>query len=168
MPKIVRSHEDRDPDDKRKTIVVYEHTVEIVDKPEEERVIFLIEGPPAFEGSTQYRTLTVQEEEIAALKEKQAWETETGKQIFRFHRDPMAGGLRPVRPPEGQLYRSGETREESFAVPPSGQFRPNAQGERVHAISQGKVGPVTGKMESNIKPGNATMINYPGWVGEYL
>ena len=87
---------------------------------------------------------------------------------FRFHRDPLAGGMRAVRPVTEQLYRSGDTREEAFAVPPSGQFKPNAQGERVHAISQGKVGPVTGKMVSNIKPGNATMIATPGWVGEYL
>lgn len=166
--KFVRSHEERDPEDKRKTTVVYEHTVEIFDKPEEERVIFIISGPPAFEGSTSNLSLTAQQEEIAALREKEQWERETGKTIFRFHRDPLAGGMRAVRPTTEQLYRSGETRAENFAVPPNGQFKPNELGEKPHAISQGKVGAVTGKMESNIRPGNATMVATPAWVGVYL
>ena len=176
MTVIVRSHEDRDPEDKRKTVVVYEHSVEIFDKPEEERVIFVITGPPAFEGSTQTLSLTMQQEEIAALKEKQLWENETGKTIFRFNRDPLAGGMKAVRPPTEQLYRSGIKRQENFAVPPNGQFKPNPEtGERVHAISQGKVGPeildANGRPQvfpSNIRPGNATMVATPGWVGEYL
>src|ERR1700722_7902596 len=117
---IVRQHQEQDPEDKRKMRVVYEHSVEIVDKPEEERVIFLISGPPAFEGSTQTLSLTAQQEEIAALKEKQLWESETGRNIFRFPRAPLAGGMKAVRPPTEQLYRSGIKRQENFAVPPNG------------------------------------------------
>ena len=157
------------------------HSCEIVDKPEEARVIFLITGPPAFEGGPP-RTLTAQEDEIAALMEKQRFEQDTGKQLYHFHKDPLAGGLRPVRPPEGQLYRAGEHRKDVYAMPPNGQFK-HIEGETVgpvpaqgQGIFQGRVGEAdiderTGKPRiyaSNIKPGNAQMVATPAWVGEYL
>ncbi len=169
--KIIRQHTVPDPEDKRKTISVYEHVVEIVDKPEEERVIFIIAGPPAFEGGPSLN-MTAQEENIAALKEKQRWEQETGQEIFQFHRDPMAGGMRPVRPVTEQLWRTNPAgadgkpmpmRKEVFAATPKGM------------ISLGKVGdviedenkqPVINR--SNIKAGQNTMVATPAWVGLYI
>lgn len=181
MPEVlIRSRTIQDPEDKRKTKVVEDYRVEVVDKPEETRVIFLISGPAAFEGGPS-RTLSMQEEEIAALQEKQRFEQETGREIYQFHRDPLAGGLRPARPVTEQLYRAGEHRKDVYAMPPSGQFK-YIEGETQgalpppgHGIFQGRVGEpdigADGKpiiYPSNIKPGNATMISRAGWTGEYL
>ncbi len=156
------------------------HQCEIVDKPEETRVIFLITGPAAFPGGPPL-TLSAQEEEIAALTEKQRWEQETGRQLYQFHRDPFAGGMKAVRPPEGQMYKAGEHRKEAYAMPPSGQFKhiPDETKGPVpmpgHGVFQGRIGEpdigADGKpivYPSNIKPGNATMVSTPGWVGLYL
>lgn len=169
--KIIRQHTAPDPEDKRKTITVFEHIVEIVDKPEEERVIFIIQGPPAFEGGPSLN-MTAQEENIAALKEKQRWEQETGQEIFQFHRDPLAGGMRPVRPVTEQLWRTNPSgpdgkplpmRKEAFASTPKGVV---SLGKIGATIEDEKGNPVV--QRSNIRAGQNTMVATPAWVGLYI
>ena len=172
MPEvIVRSHTIPDPEDKRKTKIVEEHRVEIFDKPEEETVIFLITGPAAFEGGPPI-PLTPQEEHIAALKEKQQFEADHGTEIYQFHRDPLAGGMRPVRPVHEQLWRTNPMGPDGKHLPMRKEkFHMTAQG----IVSQGKIGDVVEDeqgnaviMKSNIQRGQATMISTPGWVGVYI
>jgi len=147
----------------------------VIVKESEGFVIFLLAGPPAWEGGPP-TALDPKVEEAAALMEMTKWQAATGNTCYRFHKDPMAGGLQAVVPPKGQMWRGGEQRSEVFAVPPSGQFKRNEKTGELHVggISQGKVGPLIvdagGEpilMESNIERGNAQMVATAAWTAQF-
>jgi hypothetical protein len=128
--------------------------VEFTEKPEEQRV-FISARNISREGKRS-EPLTTQQETAAAMLAKDWYEQHRGVMLLNFHKDPLAGGLRPQVAPKGQLYRAGVEREEAFVMTPKG------------LVSQGKVGAVKGNRQSNIERGNTIMIATPLWTGEWI
>lgn len=75
-------------------------------KEEENRVFFEIGGPQPRDGEERER-LTLDQEKGEALIAKAKWENKTGHRLLNFHYDPMAGGLKPLVEPKGQVVKRG-------------------------------------------------------------
>jgi len=132
--------------------------VEFSEKENEKFLIIIARRMPQ-EGKRS-EPLTAIEEKVAVDTARSWYEAQTGRVLLRFHKDPLAGGMRAQVPPKGQMIRTGQHRAEVFGTAPGGQ-----------PISQGKVGALLNDgqpIPGNIERGNNVMLATAAWVGEFL
>lgn len=127
-------------------------TFEEIEKPEENRVIVMFFGSVPREGE-QREGLDPEKETSAAGLWKQQYEARTGRMLLRWHKDPLAGGMRAQVQPKGQIWK-GIPR---FANAVVSQAEQNVIAERLASRDPG-----------NAKPGNTLMVATAAWTGEWL
>ena len=134
--------------------------VEVVSKPEESRAFFRIIGKIDPEDKTKKKVqtgLTREDENMAALFARQWYESHENVMFVRFGKDPMAGGLKPSSPVEGQQYIAGK-RFARIKTAHSQEFPENQE-----IMERGGAVPVQG----NVSSGAARMVNTPMWAAEW-
>jgi hypothetical protein len=126
--------------------------VDVIDKgeknPYEKFVIFIAYDRVTREGDVR-RNLSPEEEEAAVLLEKQKYERRTGRMLFKFHRDPLAGGMHAINPPKGQVIREDGDR-----------YR--------YRLAETDPSMTISEVKGNLEEGNDIMVARPAWVAEYL
>lgn len=140
-----------------------EALVEFLEKEEEKFLIVQVRVKPDGR-KTHIKPLSPAEENAAVEMAKEWYETEYGRMLLRWHKDPLAGGMAPLVPVTEQLYRTGIHREKVFKADNAG-----------NSVYQGKIGTPDFDEDgqpkiypSNIQRGQNIMVARSAWVGEWL
>ncbi len=136
--------------------------VEVVSKPEESRAFFRVLGKyvPADAKSgklTLENAISRDDEQNAALFARQWYESHHNVMFIRFGKDPMAGGLAPVKPVTEQMYITGK-RYSRIKTAHTQEFPENQE-----ILDRGGYIPVQGNVSSEA----ARMVNTPMWAAEW-